>query len=120
MPRTKLRTAELREELLRCAVAVLEGEGPIALRARRVASAANTSTGALYELFGDKTGLVRAIFYEGFRMLADRLEHLPATQDARGDVVALLEGSRTFAIEHPVLFEVMYARPFGEFEPTSH
>ena len=79
MPRTKLRTPDLREELLQRAVAVLEHEGPVALRARRVASAAGTSTGALYELFGDKTGLVRAIFYEGFRMLAERLEEVAIT-----------------------------------------
>lgn len=118
MPRTKLRTADLREDLLQQAVAVLEGEGPVALRARRVASAAGTSTGALYELFGDKTGLVRAIFYEGFRMLANVLERVPLTDHARADVVALLSASRAFALEHPMLFEVMYARPFGEFDPT--
>ena len=118
MPRRKLRTPDLREGLLREAVAVLEEEGPIALRARRVASAAGTSTGALYELFGDKTGLVRAIFYEGFRMLAERLDAATRTDDPRADLVALLRVSRTFALDHPMLFEVMYARPFGEFDPT--
>ena len=118
MPRAKLRTSDLRDDLLRQAVAVLEDEGAAALRARRVASAAGTSTAALYELFGDQTGLVRAIFYEGFRMLADRLEGLPSTDDARADLIGLLRASRTFALEHPMLFEVMYARPFGEFDPT--
>ncbi|MBO0729810.1 MAG: TetR/AcrR family transcriptional regulator [Acidimicrobiaceae bacterium] len=118
MPPRKLRTSDLRDELLQCAVMVLEQEGPVAVRARRVASAAGTSTGALYELFGDKTGLVRGIFYEGFRMLAARLHEVPNTSDARANVVALLEGSRAFALEHPMLFEVMYARPFGEFDPT--
>jgi AcrR family transcriptional regulator len=118
VPRRKLRTPDLREELLQRAVVVLEHEGPLALQARHVASAAGTSTGALYELFGDKTGLVRAIFYEGFRMLADRLEQIPTTDDARSDLVALLGGSRMFAVEHPMLFEVMYARPFGQFQPT--
>ena len=118
MARPKLRTTELREVLLGRAVAVLEREGPTALRARHVASAAGTSTGALYELFGDKTGLVRAIFYEGFRMLADRLDEVPVSDDARTDVIALLAASRRFSLEHPMLFEVMYARPFGEFDPT--
>lgn len=97
---------------------MLEQEGPTALRARHVASAAGTSTGALYELFGNKTGLVREIFHEGFRMLADLLDEVPASGDARTDLVALLAGSRRFALEHPMLFEVMYARPFGEFDPT--
>jgi AcrR family transcriptional regulator len=98
---------------------VLEQDGPVALRARRVAAGAGTSTGALYELFGDKTGLVRAIFYEGFRMLGEQLEAVVLTDDPRADVIALLRTSRAFALEHPMLFEVMYARPFGEFDPTA-
>src|SRR5438309_5289882 len=105
MPRRKSRTPELRVELLRCAVAVLEDEGPVALRARRVASAAGTSTGALYELFGDKTGLIRAIFYEGFTLLAARLGSVPITNDARADVIALLGASRAFALEHSMLYD---------------
>lgn len=118
MGRPKLRTTDLRDELLRSAVALVERDGPAALRARHVASAAGTSTGALYELFGDKTGLVRAIFFEGFSLLADRLDAVAATDHSRGDVIALLAESRHFALERPMLFEVMYARPFGEFDPS--
>lgn len=117
MPRPKTRTDDLRGELLARAVSLLEQDGPNALRARHVASAAGTSTAALYELFGSKTGLVRAIFYEGFRLLADRLEQVAATADPRADVVAILGHARSFAIENPMLFEVMYSRPVGEFSP---
>jgi AcrR family transcriptional regulator len=119
MPRAKTRTAELRAELLTRAVTLLEQDGPTALRARHVASAAGTSTAALYELFGNKTGLIRAIFYEGFCALADQLERVAATDDPRADVVDVLRGSRSFALENPMLFEVMYARPVGEFDPSS-
>jgi AcrR family transcriptional regulator len=51
----------------------LQAEGPAAVTARRVDTAAGTSTAAVYELFGNKTGLVRSIFSEGFDRLADRL-----------------------------------------------
>ncbi|MEY2421989.1 MAG: hypothetical protein QOI95_2056 [Acidimicrobiaceae bacterium] len=118
MARPKLRTTDLHELLLERAIALLEQEGPTAVRARNVASAARTSTAALYELFGDKAGLVRAIFYEGFAMLADRLDGVPLSEDGRTNVVSILAGSRRFAIEHPMLFDVMYARPFGDFDPT--
>ncbi len=118
MPRPKLRTQDLRQQLLQRAVAVLEREGPAAVQARHVASAAGTSTAALYELFGDKAGLVRAIFYEGFGDLLDRLQQVPATADGRADVVAMLAASRAYAVEHPMLFELMYARPFREFSPN--
>jgi AcrR family transcriptional regulator len=117
MPRKKERTDSLRADLLSAAVQVLERDGPGAVRARQVASVAGTSTAALYELFGDKAGLVRSIFLEGFHQLLVRLEEVPSSDDARADVLGLLVASRDFAIERPMLFEVMFARPFAEFEP---
>ncbi len=118
MPRPKVRTTELRESLLGHAVVVLEQDGPLALRARSVATAAGTSTAALYELFGDKAGLVRAIFLEGFARLHDRLAAVPAEGDPREALLQLLEAARGFAVANPMLFEVMFARPFAEFEPS--
>lgn len=88
------------------------------MRARSVATAAGTSTAALYELFGDKTGLIRAIFFEGFGRLRDRLAAVSTDGDPRGVVVGLIEASRDFAVANPMLFEVMFARPFAEFEPS--
>ncbi len=69
MPRAKQRTPELRDRLLEVAVATLNDEGVARLTTRRVAEQAGTSVPAVYELFDDKAGLVRAIFFEGFRML---------------------------------------------------
>ena len=69
MGRPKVRTAEARDDVLRCALDVLERGGPPAVSARRVATAAGTSTAALYEFFGDKAGLVRALYWEGFGAL---------------------------------------------------
>jgi AcrR family transcriptional regulator len=117
--RPKLRTDEVRHELLRQAMAILEREGPPALRARRVADDARTSTAALYEFFGDKAGLIRAVFFEGFAALHAALVAVPRTEDARRDLVALLGASREFALARPMLFEVMYARPFAEFDPSA-
>ena len=99
-------------------LATLERDGPTAITARNIAAVSGASTAALYELFGDKSGLIRGIFFEGFAQLAERLEALPSSDSPRNDVIASLEASRRFALESPMLFEVMYARPFIEFEPT--
>jgi AcrR family transcriptional regulator len=117
--RPKVHTDEVRDELLRHTMVILEREGPPAVRARRVADGAGTSTAALYELFGDKGGLIRAIFFEGFAALHAALVAVPTTDDPRRDLVALLAASRTFAVDRPMLFEVMYARPFAEFDPST-
>ena len=74
MPRPKQRTPELRDQVLRTAVDMLATGGVAAFTTRRVAEGAATSVPAVYELFGDKAGLVREIFFEGFRTLRRRLK----------------------------------------------
>ncbi len=98
---------------------MLETDGIAALTTRRIAEAAETSPPALYELFGDKAGLARALFYEGFERLAAVLDEIPMTDDPRADLVAAALAFRAFALEHRRLFEVMYAQPFEHFAPTT-
>jgi len=57
MPRTKQRTPELRERALAIAVELLAEEGAGGLTTRSLAARAGTSASALYELFGDKSGV---------------------------------------------------------------
>jgi AcrR family transcriptional regulator len=115
--RLKERTPELRERVLQVSVAMLEDEGVAGFTTRRVASEARTSTPAVYELFGGKGGLVREVFFEGFRMLRDRLGTVGETTDTRGDLVAVVGILRAFATEHPTLAAVMFSRPFADFDP---
>jgi AcrR family transcriptional regulator len=82
-----------------------------------VAVEADTSTPAVYELFGDKAGLVREMFFEGFRMLHRRLQQLEPRADARADLVSVVSVLRTFARDNPVLADLMFSRPFADFDP---
>lgn len=116
MPRAKLRTDRLRDDVLAAAMELVEGDRT-ALTARAVAGAAQTSTAAVYELFGDKAGVLRAVFYEAFRRLHDELSAVPTTDDPRADLVSLLAATREFALAHPMWFEVMFARPFAQLVP---
>jgi len=115
--RPRVRTPELRDLALSCALEVLEREGPPAVSARRVAAEASTSTAALYEFFGDKAGLVRAVYFEGFAALQSTLEQVRPEQDPRRYLVELLSEIRRFAVSRPMLFEVMTSRPFAEYSP---
>ena len=118
MPRAKQRTAELRDRLLRVAVGMLESDGVAGFTTRRVAAGAGTSTPAVYELFGDKAGLVREVFFEGFRLLLRYLDEVPATRDPRSDLIALAGAYRRFAGDNPILLDVMFSRPFADFDPA--
>ena len=118
MPRAKQRTPELREQILRAAIALLDREGAASLTTRRVAEAANTSAPAVYELFGDKAGLVRELFFEGFRRLRARFDRLPETDDPRDDLVRTLHAFRAFMRENAVFAELMFLRRIGDFDPS--
>jgi AcrR family transcriptional regulator len=117
MPRRKLRTPELKQRLRSAAVEVLAREGPGGLTTRGVADAAETSTPAVYELFGDKAGLVREVFFEGFRVLHRQLAATPETDDPVADLRALAVAYRAFINERPQLARVMFSRPFSDFDP---
>jgi AcrR family transcriptional regulator len=117
MPRAKQRTPQLKRHVLEVSLELLESEGVEAFTTRRIAARAETSMPAVYELFGDKAGLVRALFFEGFRQLHDTLYELDSGPDPRADLVTTLTAYRAFARDHPQLTAVMFSRPFADFDP---
>jgi AcrR family transcriptional regulator len=117
VPRAKQRTPELRDHVLRVAVGMLADEGVAGFTTRRVARVAHTSPPAVYELFGDKAGLVREMFFEGFRLLRRRFDQVADGNDPRAALVGVIRSIRMFVRENPVLSEVMFSRPFADFDP---
>ena len=117
MPRAKQRTPEMRERVLAAAVEMLASDGVAEFTTRRVARHANTSTPAVYELFGDKAGLVKEVFFEGFRALGRRLTQVAPTDDPQADLVSVIRSFRAFVRDNPVLADLMFSRPFADFDP---
>lgn len=118
VPRAKTRTPELRDHVVRVAFDTLANEGIGGFTARKVAADAATSTPAVYELFGDKAGLVRELFFEGFRRLRRHYSKLKPSDDPVEDLARLAQLYRGFAAKNPELVQVMFSRPFADFDPT--
>jgi len=118
MPKPKQRTPELRAQVLAAALRLLAEDGVAALTARRLAQEAGTSPAAVYELFGDKAGVVRALFFAGFAQLGEALGELRESGDTLEDLVALAQRYRRFIVEQPALATVMFSRPFASFDPA--
>ena len=118
MPRAKQRTPELRSRVLEVAVNALGEHGVSGFTTRRVAELAGTSVPAVYELFDDKAGLIRQVFFEGFRLLGRDLATVPATDDPLTDVAALASAFRRFCVQRPALAQVMFTHPFASFDPS--
>jgi AcrR family transcriptional regulator len=119
MPRLRQRTNALRERGVASALAVLAEEGVVGLTTRSVARRAQASVPAIYEVFGDKAGLIREVFFHGFRMLGDDLSKLPPTADPLEALRRLCESFRQFVLANPVLAQIMFSRPFADFHPTT-
>src|SRR5215469_2959451 len=96
---------------------MLAADGVGGFTTRKVAEQAQTSPPAVYELFGDKAGLVREVFFEGFRLLGDRFGLLRQSDDPRADLLLAVQVFRIFARDNPVLAQVMFSRPFADFDP---
>jgi AcrR family transcriptional regulator len=117
MPRMKQRTPELRDRVLAAALDLLADEGAAGLTARTLAARAETSAPALYELFGDKAGVVRELYFQGFRVLSSELSARPETADPMADLWTLASTYRRFVRVNRALAEVMFSRPFTDFSP---
>jgi AcrR family transcriptional regulator len=117
VPRAKQRTGQLHDHIVQVAVAMLAVDGVGGLTTRKVAEQARTSPPAVYELFGDKAGLVREVFFEGFRLLAERFAPLRETDDPRADLLRAVTVIRVFVRANPALAQIMFSRPFADFDP---
>lgn len=87
---------------------MVAADGIGALSVREVARAADTSTTAVYSLFGNKEGLSRAILVRAFDAFADAQRSAAA---AATDPTALAELGVAYvgwALENPRLYELMF------------
>jgi AcrR family transcriptional regulator len=111
---------DLRRSLMTAAANLLAESGPAALTARKVATAAGTSTMSVYSRFGSMEVLVRAVVDEGFAVLERELLAVPTTEDPLRDVAAQTAAYLRFAGENAVLYAVMFGTvPLGRFRPVT-
>jgi AcrR family transcriptional regulator len=97
----------VRDEMLHAAVGLLDEHGPDALQTRKVASAAGTSTMAVYTHFGGMGGLIAGVGEEGLRQF-DAALTVPQTGDPVADLFICGGAYRRYAIEHPHMYRLMF------------
>jgi AcrR family transcriptional regulator len=116
VPRAKLRTPALKEQVLRAAVSTLADERSH-FTTRRIARDAGTSPAAIYELFHDRAGLLRAVFFDCFRLLSTYFADIETTDDPIHDLHRMFRAFRAFARENPGMTDLMFSLPFPGFKP---
>lgn len=93
--------------------------GPDAFSVRAVAEQADTSTRAVYSLFGSKDGLlVDALAQGAFEFLADEIDELVETDNPVTDLVAVgVPVFRRLVLEHPALYRIAFQRVVHNHRP---
>jgi AcrR family transcriptional regulator len=97
----------VRDDLLRAAVGLLDDDGPDALQTRKVAGAAGTSTMAVYTHFGGMRGLIAAVADEGLRQFDEALA-VPPSDDPVADLFIVGSAYRRYAIDRPHMYRLMF------------
>lgn len=101
---------DLRSELLRAALDILEEHDVTGCTLREVARRAGVSPMATYRHFGDKDALLAAAAEQGFRRLCDRLTAAPHAAPM-ADLTAQCAAYVGFACDEPALYRLMFG-PF--------
>jgi len=109
------------ERLIRVTIELLADQGPAAIKARTVATAAGLSTMVVYSHFGGIPELVRAVADRGFKELDAAFSRIPVTDDPVADLFAMALACRRVARRNPHLYDLMFGlstratyRPMGE------
>ncbi|WP_284979122.1 TetR-like C-terminal domain-containing protein [Arthrobacter sp. fls2-241-R2A-200] len=103
MARPIVHDQRVREQLLAVTAELVDREGPARVTLRDVAAAAETSTTAIYSLFGGKSQLLTAAVDDGFRSFGES-QRRAAGDGLRGLGLAY----RTWALAHPALYRLMF------------
>jgi AcrR family transcriptional regulator len=101
-------TVSAHPDLVEAAIQLLAEQGPQALQARRLATAAGTSTMAVYSRFGGMPELVRAVAQEGFTRLSAHMAAIAQTDDSVADLLRMAGAYRRNALENRHLYTVMF------------
>lgn len=107
MGRPKVYDDDLRRRLVARAAEMMSERGPSGLAVREVAAAEGTSTSAIYSMFEDRAGLIRDVGVTAGLGFVAAQRAVPMTDDPYEDLFSLGRAYRSWAIQHPALYQVL-------------
>ena len=97
-----------RRQILAVAADILEREGAQAVSTRSVAAAAGIRAASLYQLFGDKDGLLAALAIHAFDIYLAEKHNLAHTDDPVDDMRRGWDIHVDFGLRHPAFYLLMF------------
>jgi AcrR family transcriptional regulator len=114
---TRLDPAIRRTQIIEAVATLLDSRDPVDVRFDEIADAAGVSRALVYNYFGDREGLLAAVYVHHFeaarRFVAESVDR---TQPASHRVRATVEAYLTFASEHPGAWRLLHLVQAHEHE----
>ncbi|WP_189308200.1 TetR/AcrR family transcriptional regulator [Streptomyces albospinus] len=117
MGRPRTNDDAVKERLVACASEMLATRPRESVTVRALAAAAETSTTAVYSLFGGKDGLIDEVRDRAVTGLFQDLSAVPTSADPLADLYALAVAYRRWASEHSHLYMVLFGG-MQSFDPS--
>ena len=118
MPRAKQRTPELRDHVLQVAVARLASDGVTGFTTRKVAEEADTRPRPCTSCSATRPGWSARCSSRASGCCGAASTTSSESDDPRADLDSHRRRSfRAFVNENPALADVMFSRPFADFDP---
>src|SRR5690348_2029156 len=117
MGRPRIHDDETGTRLLHAASVLIAAHGTSALTVRRLADEAGVTTRAVYSVFGDKAGVLRALFRQAAQTMTSRHEAVPVREDPVAEILDLALAYRSGALGEAELYHVYLGRAAAELVP---
>jgi AcrR family transcriptional regulator len=99
------------QRIYKCALCILEAEGPQAVSIRRVAKEVGVTPMAIYHYFPSREALLDAVVDSEFDQLVDFFDRSSGAQSFEAAMTHSMDGYIDYALAHPRIFDYVFAMP---------
>lgn len=99
------------QRIYRCALRILEAEGPQAVSMRRVAKEVGITAMAIYHHFPGRDALLDAVVDSEFEKLTEFFSRLSGRQSFEAALIHIMDGYIDYALAHPRIFDYVFSMP---------
>jgi AcrR family transcriptional regulator len=97
--------------IYRCALRILEAEGPQAVSMRRVAKEVGITAMAIYHHFPSREALLSAVVDSEFEQLVEFFSRPNGNRSFESAMIHIMDGYIDYALAHPRIFDYVFSSP---------
>ena len=99
------------QQIYRCALRILEAEGPQAVSMRRLAKEVGITAMAIYHHFPSHEALLNAVVDSEFEQLVEFFGQSNKKRSFEAALIHIMDGYIDYALAHPRIFDYVFAAP---------